>query len=532
MGKSKEKTTLKITNLRHSIKKSPEFKELAAQELGLSVREIVQLKILRRAIDARQTRIDFVYTMLATIEAEKAVINRIIRKKNIKEYHEKQFKRSFSALKLKQQPIIIGCGPAGLFTALTLVERGISPLIIEQGQRISERSKTVEDFWERGRLNTDSNVFFGEGGAGTFSDGKLTTRTKSPLKEKVFEKLVDHGAPSEIIYMHKPHIGTDRLRKIIPAIVNEMERKGVQFMFNTRVTDIIISQGRVCGIVAGDTLKTDHVFLATGHSAHDLYRLLQTKGVMLARKDFSVGVRIEHPQEFINKMIFGAWDGYRMLGPADYFMSCKDIKTGRSIYSFCMCPGGYIIGCASQYNHLCTNGMSTYQRNSSWANAAIVVNVHGSDFNGNDPLAGILFQDEIEQRAFKAGGGGFHAPVQRAEDFIKETLDSLAINVNACSYRPGVIPYDLNKILPEFIHRPLQHGLKLFNKKMPGFIEEGLLVGVETRTSSPVRIMRDPQNYHAAGLKGLIPVGEGSGYAGGIMSSAVDGICAAQAFDL
>ncbi len=363
------------------------------------------------------------YTVAVTVAAGRAALQAVLARPGVSEHHEQALPAPSRISRLKDRPVIIGSGPAGLFAALTLVERGSPPIVIERGERIKDRAVSADLFWRQGLLNPESNALYGEGGAGTFSDGKLTTRTKSPLKEKVFKTLIEMGADPSIAFDSKPHIGTDRLQKIIPALVDELQRRGADFVFETRVSDISIEQGRVTGLTAGGKhISAGTVFLATGHSARDMYRLLHDKGVVLEPKGFAAGLRIEHPQELINKAMLGPWSRHPALGSADYFFSHKDGESGRGVYSFCMCPGGCVIGCATGDGQLCTNGMSTYGRDSGRANSAIVVTVRENDFTDQGPLAGIAFQEQLEQAAFKAGGGGFFAPVQRAADFMGSTF--------------------------------------------------------------------------------------------------------------
>jgi hypothetical protein len=395
---------------------------------------------------------------------------------------------------------------------------------------MAQRIRDVDAFWKNGKLDEESNVLFGEGGAGTFSDGKLTTRIKSPLKDRVLGALASFGAPEEILYLNKPHLGTDQIRRIISRVVEHLEQRGVEFLFNTRIQEIIVQNGRICGVQAKDQfIATETVFLATGHSSRDVYHLLENSGVLLEAKGFAAGLRIEHPQDFINQQQWGKWTGTPGLDAADYFLSYKDSRSNRGAYSFCMCPGGYVIACSSRQGELVTNGMSAYQRDSSWANAAVVVTVGPDDFSSRQPLAGIALQRQLEEKAFIAGGGNFMIPAQTARDFVAGGKGAQVIPSNSCL--PGAVHADLGKLLPDFLHEPLKRALIHFDKKMPGFIDAGTLFGVESRTSSPVRIKRNPDTFHAAGLSGLIPIGEGSGYAGGIMSCAVDGIRAALFFD-
>lgn len=532
MAEGSERLTVRIINLRHAADRETRLGPVLAAALGIAETCLSDIRILRRAIDARQERVDFVYTVAVTVAADNATLRAVLARPGVSEHHEQALPAPSKISRLKDRPVVIGSGPAGLFAALTLVERGSPPIVIERGERIKDRAVSVDLFWRQGLLNPESNVLYGEGGAGAFSDGKLTTRTKSPLKEKVFKTLIAMGADPCIAFESKPHIGTDRLQKIIPALVDELQGRGADFVFETRVSDISIEQGRVTGLTAGGKhISTGTVFLATGHSSRDMYRLLHEKGALLEPKGFAAGLRIEHPQELINKAMLGPWAKHPALGAADYFFSHKDAESGRGVYSFCMCPGGFVIGCATSDGQLCTNGMSTYGRDSGRANAAVVVTVREDDFADQGPLGGIAFQEQLERAAFTAGGGSFFAPVQRASDFIGNPPGDLPQQDISCSYRPCINSSDLRLLLPDFIRGPLQRGLAAFDKKLSGFIKEGILIGVETRTSSPVRIARDRDTYHARGIRGLIPVGEGSGYAGGIVSSAVDGMQAALHFD-
>jgi len=426
-----------------------------------------------------------------------------------------------------QRPVVAGCGPAGLFAALTLAAKGMPVLLLERGKAVPERLSDVRAFWETGVLNPESHVHFGEGGAGTFSDGKLTTRVKNPYTAWVKRVLEDMGAPADILADARPHIGTDRLREIVVNLRYRLIGMGCEIRFGAHVTDFLIRQRKLVGIVVNgsEEIRTDHLILATGQSADDTYRKLAERGVALAPKAFAVGLRIEHPQEIINRIQYGRWAGHPDLPPADYLLTAKIEALNRSVYSFCMCPGGMVIGCSAEAGGVITNGMSRFRRDSPYANSAVVVNVRVEDLGGEGPLAGLVFRRHWEERAFHAGGGDYCAPAQRLTDFLAGKDHS---SVGRCSFLPGVREADLRDVLPPFVAEALKRGLAEFERKMPGFItRESHLIGVETRTSSPVRILRG-EDGQGVNVAGLFPCGEGAGYAGGIVSSALDGIRAAE----
>jgi uncharacterized FAD-dependent dehydrogenase len=530
VAEEKERIRIRLTNIRHPFNEAPDLAVLVENELGVKDSNLLQVRILRRSIDSRQERIDYVYTLFIELALPAISAQQILARDDVEPYREPQETAIQHIAGVRTRPVIIGCGPAGLFAAMTLVERGVQPIVVERGSRMAQRVRDVDEFWKSGKLDEESNVLFGEGGAGTFSDGKLTTRIKSPLKERVLGVLVRFGAPEEIIYINKPHLGTDRIRRIISRLVENLEQRGVEFMFNTRVQALQVSEGSVRGVQTKDQfIAAETVFLATGHSSRDVYHMLEKCGAQLQAKGFAMGLRIEHPQEFINRQQWGKWAGTPGLDAADYFLSYKDSRSGRGVYSFCMCPGGYVIACSSRQGELLTNGMSAYQRDSSWANAAIVVTVDPVDFSSQQPLAGIEMQRQLEEKTFTAGRGNFMIPAQTAREFV-EGGRGLPV-IPSCSCLPGAVHADLGKLLPDFLQEPLKRALIYFDKKIPGFIDAGTLFGVESRTSSPVRIQRNPHNFHALGMSGIIPIGEGSGYAGGIMSCAVDGIRAALCFE-
>ena len=529
MAGKKSQYKLKIINLRCPVEESMDLYAVLASSFRINKDDIVDLVILRRSTDARKDILYFVYTLVIDVFLIKLDADEFLENKNVEIFTEKSNRGVSKITGLKNRPVIIGCGPAGIFAAITLVDRGVAPIVIERGERVIDRVKSINKFMNSGELNPESNMYYGEGGAGTFSDGKLTTRIKSNLKDRVLREFVGAGAESDIAYISRPHLGTDCLRKIIPNIIEKLSSKGVDFLFKTKVQDIIIEQGRVNGVVAGNNLiNTENIFLGTGHSSFEIYNLLKNKGVLLEPKGFAVGFRIEHPREFIDRCQHGKFSGNKYLGAADYYLAYKDKKTGKGVYSFCMCPGGYVVGCSSSNDVLCTNGMSKFARDNAFSNAAIVVSISPDDLQGDDPLKGFSFIHDLEKSAYELGGGDFSAPVQNAVDFMNSNVSDKLIRDT--SYRPMVKCSDLNTCFDDRLASILKRGLKDFNNKIPGFIDEGILFGVETRTSSPVRIVRDRVHYNAVGIEGLFPVGEASGYAGGIMSCAVDGIKAAEVF--
>ena len=421
--------------------------------------------------------------------------------------------------KSSKRPVIIGAGPAGLFSALTLAQNGIKPIIIEQGKTVDERKKDVEEFQKTGKLNTLSNVQFGEGGAGTFSDGKLTSGIHNPLCKNVLKEFYNFGAPEQILYINKPHIGTDNLINIIRNMRNEIIKLGGEFLFNEKVTDFEFENSKVTAVICGKRIETDTVILAIGHSARSTFEKLYEKGVKMEKKNFSIGVRIEHKQSMINKSQYGEITKLK-LPPAEYKMAYHG--ENRSCYTFCMCPGGTVIASSSEPETIVTNGMSVYARNGENANSAVLVNVTPNDFKGESPLEGMYFQKDLEQKAFKLGGSNYNAPIQRFEDF-ENNVKSTHIGEIKPTYKPGVTLSNLNEILPDFISKTLIEGIKYFDKSIKGFAHpDAILTGVETRSSSPVQITRNENKQ--SNIKGLYPCGEGAGYAGGIMSAAVDGI--------
>lgn len=503
--------------------------ELVAASLGLPAAMLRDFRIVRKGVDARKKpRVRLIYTVSFSVTDETALRSRIAGDPGLAdlEWRPEPPPERFSAVHAKERIIIAGSGPAGLFTALRLAEYGLSATIIERGQPVEQRALAVQQFWRNGTLDPENNVQFGEGGAGTFSDGKLTSRSKDPLVPWVLKRLSDFGAPPEVLYLAKPHIGTDRLRRVVCSIRRHLLEKGFVIRFGSCLTDIVTRNGSLAGITVNgaEELPCDRLILATGHSARDTYELLERRNVPLQRKAFAMGLRIEHPQELVDRIQYGA-RRHPNLPAADYAVAWNNTATGRSAYSFCMCPGGVVIAGASEAGGVVTNGMSGQMRNSPRANSALVVNITEADFGGNGPLAGIHFQRQWERRAFLAGGGGYRAPAQNLLSFLGLSGGGAA----SASYRPGIVETELDQVLPPYVIATLREGIRDFNRRLHGFVTaEATLVGIESRTSAPVRIVRDT-DFQSCGLAGLYPAGEGAGYAGGIMSSAVDGVKIADA---
>jgi uncharacterized FAD-dependent dehydrogenase len=502
------------------------LKGILKARFSLAPDELAAFSVVRKAIDARKKpHIKFIYTIEFTLRDEAGFWRQHQHDQDIEIVPAKK-QPLFSRLANELRIMIVGMGPAGIFAGLRLLEYGLTPTILERGRPVVERVKDIALFWEKGTLNPESNVQFGEGGAGTFSDGKLTTRIRDANTGYVLEKLVRFGAPDDILFLAKPHIGTDRLRSVIVNIRQHLENCGLVIRFQEKLTDIISGADRLQAVVINDRLEElcDILLLAPGNSARDTYAMLEHHGIRMEQKPFAVGVRVEHPQELINQIQYGS-PAPSLLPPADYALTWNDRRTGRSAYSFCMCPGGVVVAAASEEGGVVTNGMSDYRRNSPFANSALVVGVAKDDFPGDSSLAGVEFQRALERRAFIAGGGDYRAPAQNLISFIGGKGGCRL----ASTYRPGVREADLSLVLPGFITDALREGIRSFDRKMRGFISaEATLIGVETRTSAPVRILRG-EDLQSLTLKGLYPVGEGAGYAGGIMSSALDGIRAADA---
>ena len=505
------------------------LKEKAAAALRIAPEEILDLKIIRKSLDARKkNRIHFVYSLAISLPPglEKQVLDSPM--PEISPLEEKPSLSLFRVeRRLQERPVIVGTGPAGLFAALYLTACGFPPLMIDRGKEIPERVKDVDLFWNKGKLDPQSNVQFGEGGAGTFSDGKLYTRIQDPRIGFILNTFCRFGAPDEILYLQKPHLGTDRLRKIILGLRKHLQAKGAEYRFRTRLTGLEIHQGTIQGAILNDQTRipASVLLLAIGNGARDTFQMLRRSGVAMESKPFAIGLRVEHPQKLIDRIQYGPSAGHSRLPPADYHLTFRSSRS-RGVYSFCMCPGGFVIGACSEPGQIVTNGMSLFHRNSLWANSALVVSVGPEDFPSPDSLAGVEFQRAWEEKAFLLGGKNFKAPAQKLLDFLNRRDPG---PIRETSFRPGVSPARLQECLPSFVVEDLREALPVFNRKMSGFCsQDAVLIGVETRTSSPLRILRR-ENFQSLTVSGLYPCGEGSGYAGGIVSSALDGIKAAEA---
>lgn len=495
-----------------------------AKALHLPAEEIVGYRIFKRSLDARKKdNIHFVYVVDAEVKNEKKVLEKN-RDRNITKAPDLRYRQMQGTERPEKRPVVVGFGPAGIFAGLLLAEMGFRPIVLERGGDVDSRKAAVELFWNTGRLDAENNVQFGEGGAGTFSDGKLTTRIKDPRCRKVLEEMAAAGAPEEIVYDAKPHIGTDLLRGVVKNMREKIKALGGEVHFFAKVTGFQWREGQIAAVLLqnGETIETNDVVLALGHSARDTFELLFREDFALEQKPFAMGVRIEHPQSMINKVQYG--EAAEKLPAADYRLTYTTQK-GRGVYTFCMCPGGYVVAAASEAGRLAVNGMSEHARDGKNANSALLVQIFPEDFGSGHPLAGMYFQRELEEKAFQAGGGGYTAPVERVGSFLGTGEKTAEVQA---TYRPGVRESDLDDIFPPFMTEALREALPAMGKKLKGFDrEDALLTAVESRSSSPIRILRDERGMSLSHA-GVYPAGEGAGYAGGIVSAAVDGIAAAE----
>lgn len=506
--------------------------QFAAARLKVKPQSIRKLELVKKSVDARKkSDVHFICTVEVELDDENTAImsNHDHKIMKVQPYiYELPVSK-----KLNQRPVVVGFGPAGLFAALILAQAGQCPIVFERGSSVEKRAQQVAEFWQEGKLNTESNVQFGEGGAGTFSDGKLNTGTKDKRARKVLQEFVAAGAPHEILYEAKPHIGTDKLPGTVKKMRETIISLGGEIYFETKLSNIVIKNQAVAAVEVTPQngspyrVETDNVILALGHSARDTFEQLNHLGIPMEPKAFSVGARIEHLQSKINLMQYGKFAQHSALGAADYKLAVH-LKNGRGVYTFCMCPGGTVVAAASEYGYLVTNGMSNFARDGKNANSALLVGVTPNDFGDDHPLAGIYFQRELEKKAFELGGGNYYAPVQRVGDFLNRRASVLLGEVTP-SYAPGITPCNLANCLPEFIVESMRQGILLMNNSLNGFSNpDAVLTAVESRSSSPVRLLRG-ENLQSVAVEGLYPCGEGAGYAGGIISAAVDGIkCAEQ----
>jgi uncharacterized protein len=530
---------LRLTELKLPLDHPPDaLRDVVLNRLGIPADDLLSLTIARRAYDARRrSAIHLMYAVDVSLRDEPAVLARF---PGLRATPDTSYCFPVHVTAPRSRPVIIGSGPCGLMAALTLAQMGFRPLILERGTPVRQRTKDTWALWRRGILNPESNVQFGEGGAGTFSDGKLYSGIKDSrhLTRKLLSEFVEAGAPEEILTASKPHIGTFRLVTVVESIRAKIEALGGEYRFSSRVEDIELDANRhIRGVTLanGDQIDADAVILSIGHSARDTFAMLHRRGVYIEAKPFSIGARIEHPQSLIDRARFGAFAGHPALGPADYKL-VHHASNGRSVYSFCMCPGGRVVAATSKIGCVATNGMSQYSRAEFNANAGIVVGVSPADYAIGltpagahaGPLAGIAFQQEWERRAYRDGGSTYAAPAQLVGDLL-ESRASRALAGVVPSYKPAVEPSDLAACLPGFAIEAIREALEKFARDIPGFaMHDAVLTGVETRTSSPIRISRNA-NGHSLNTKGLFPAGEGAGYAGGIMSAGVDGIRVAEA---
>jgi uncharacterized FAD-dependent dehydrogenase len=526
---------LRITELKLPLDHPDEaLREAIVQRLGIRDEQLISFNLFKRSYDARKKNSEllFIYTIDLEASNEAELLNKFTEDHNIGPAPDVTYKYvGHAPADMQERPIVVGFGPCGIFAGLLLAQMGFKPIILERGKEVRQRTKDTWGLWRKSVLNPESNVQFGEGGAGTFSDGKLYSQIKDPQHHgrKVLEEFVKAGAPDEILYINKPHIGTFRLTGMVEQMRQDMIALGAEVRFQEKVTDLLVEDGQLTGVVleSGEQLHSRHVVLALGHSARDTFRMLHAKGVYMEAKPFSVGFRIEHPQTLIDKARLGKYAGHPKLGAADYKL-VYHAKNGRSVYSFCMCPGGTVVAATSEPGRVVTNGMSQYSRNERNANSGIVVGIDPERDYPGGPLAGIELQERLEAHAYVMGGSNYQAPAQLVGDFVAGR-PSTALGSVEPSYKPGVTLGDLAPSLPDFAIEAIREALPAFDRQIKGYnLHDAVLTGIETRTSSPLRITRG-EDYQSLNLKGLFPAGEGAGYAGGILSAGVDGIRIAEA---
>lgn len=525
---------IRVSNVPAALSMTPaELKQKVSDLTGW--RDICEIKTAKRSVDARNKRnIHFLYSFDVSVSGDEEQAVRDSLYKDVFILHEERYTVPVWRSK-GLRPVVAGTGPAGMMAALALAEAGARPIVLERGRPVDRRRADVNLFWETGKLDPRSNVQFGEGGAGTFSDGKLNTGIKKDaFTRKVLEEFVAAGAPEEILWQAKPHVGTDNLSVVVRNIRRKIIEAGGEYRFETRLSDIEVKDGVLRALTVENAdgsieeIAASAVVLAVGHSARDTFEMLLNRGVLMERKPFSVGARIEHPQSLINLDRYGTARAPDGLGAADYKLAFH-LNNGRSVYTFCMCPGGEVVAAASEEGRLVTNGMSEFARSKPNANSAFLVGVTPDDFGSDHPLAGVEFQRRIEEAAFRAGGGGYRAPAQTVRDLLRGKIGEISGKV-CPSYRPGVEPADFRAVFPRFVVDSICEALKQADKKLKGFaFPDAVLTAAETRSSSPVRMLRNPETLQSVSIQGLYPCGEGAGYAGGIMSAAADGLrCAAK----